>query len=228
MNRALRLYIPLGITFLAGSVMLIAHFVPHRPFSRADSVLSDFFNIIAVFALLLGGGNLLRLHLSKVTKRHPETPYSLVTLIGFAVMLIAGLFRVGVPAGEPYDYSTGLFQRIYDATYFPLSATMFALLAFFVASAAFRAFRARTPESTLLLAAAFVILIGRTPVGYHLTSWLPDWLSLLEIPNLSAFIMSSFNTAGQRAIQIGIALGIVATSLKLILGLERSYLGKDD
>jgi hypothetical protein len=222
------LHLPLAVTFVAGAVMVLAHFIPHAPFSRADSVLSDFFNIIAVFALLLGGGNLLRLHLTKVTQRHPETPYSLVTLVGFAVMLVAGLFRIGVPAAQPYDHATGLFQRIYDATYFPLGATMFSLLAFFVASAAFRAFRARTPESTLLLLAAFVILIGRTPVGYYLTAWLPDQLSLLEIPNLSAFIMSSFNTAGQRAIQIGIALGIVATSLKIILGLERSYLGRDD
>ncbi len=225
--RALKLNVPLMIAFATGVIMIIAHFVPRQPFNELDSKLSDFFNIIATFAFVLGGGNLLRAHLMKVQRRHPDALYSIVTLFGFSLMLIVGLFRIGVEPGQAFDASGGLFDRLYEATFYPLGATMFSLLAFFVASAAFRAFRARTVESSLLLGAAFVILIGRTPVGYYLTSWLPDSLSMLEIPNLSAFIMSAFNTAGQRAIQMGIALGIISTSLKLILGLERSYLGQD-
>jgi hypothetical protein len=216
------------IAFLTGTIMIVGHFIPRDPFGRLDTVLSDYFNIIAVFAFILGGGNLMRVHLSKVSGRHKEAPYSIVTLAGFLGMLAAGLFRMGVPAGQPYDHVDGLFQEIYKATFEPLSASMFALLAFFVASAAFRAFRARTLEATLLLLAAFVILIGRTPVGYYLTAWIPDQLALLRIPELSAFIMSAFNTAGQRAIQMGIALGIISTSLKLILGIERSYLGREE
>lgn len=228
MHRVWRTSAPLMIAFLTGTIMIVAHFIPRDPFGRLDTTLSDYFNIIAVFAFILGGGNLIRTHLAKVSARHREAPYSVVTLLGFVVMLLAGLFRLGVPAGQPYDHGDGLFNELYKATFEPLSATMFALLAFFVASAAFRAFRARTLEATLLLAAAFVILIGRTPVGYYLTSWVPDELSLLRVPELSAFIMSAFNTAGQRAIQMGIALGIISTSLKLILGIERSYLGREE
>jgi hypothetical protein len=106
---------------------------------------------------------------------------------------------------------------------------MFSLLAFFVASASYRAFRAKTPESTVLLLAAFVILVGRTPVGHAMTAWMPAPLSdYFHIPNLSAWIMSTPNLAGQRTIQIGIALGIVSNSLRLILGIERSHLGGGD
>ena len=75
--------------------------------------------------------------------------------------------------------------------------------------------------------AAFIILVGRTPLGHYLTFWLPDWLNFFHIPNLSAWIMATPNLAGQRAIMIGIALGIISTSLKLILGIERSYLGSE-
>jgi len=45
---------------------------------------------------------------------------------------------------------------------------------------------------------------------------------------LYAFVMSIFNTAGNRAIMIGIALGIASTSLKVLLGIDRSYLGSDE
>ncbi|MCH7760906.1 hypothetical protein IIA15_05820 [candidate division TA06 bacterium] len=89
------------------------------------------------------------------------------------------------------------------------------LLAFFVASASYRAFRARTPEATLLLVAATLVMIGRVPIGDFLYSGFPqvaDWI--MDVPN----------TAGQRAILIGIALGTVSASLRIILGIERVHL----
>lgn len=119
------------------------------------------------------------------------------------------------------------FWWLYEYAMKPLTATMFAMLAFYVASAAFRAFRAKNVEATLLLATAFIILLGRTFAGQLLTGWLPDWLGWLRIDRISAEIMSVYNTAGTRAIMIGIALGIASTSLKVLLGIDRSYLGSD-
>jgi hypothetical protein len=117
------------------------------------------------------------------------------------------------------------FAIAYDSMFTPLQATMFSILAFFVASASYRAFRAKNTEATLLLAAALIILLGRTFVGYWMTAWMPDSLEFLTIPALSNWIMSVVNQAGQRAILIGIGLGVISTSLKVILGIERSYLG---
>jgi hypothetical protein len=101
---------------------------------------------------------------------------------------------------------------------------MFALLAFFVASASYRAFRARNVEATLLLLAAFFVMLGRVPVGDLLTIWMPEGFQMSAWAN---WIMNVLNAAGQRAIMIGIALGLVSTSLRIILGLERAYLGGD-
>ena len=50
----------------------------------------------------------------------------------------------------------------------------------------------------------------------------------LELENLTVYIMQVFNTAGNRAIMIGIALGIASTSLKVILGVDRPYLGSGE
>jgi hypothetical protein len=222
--------IPLFITFVVGLSLIVAMFIPHDPFHGADSNFSIFYDVIAVFAFILGGGNLLKVHLNKIQNKRTDWKYSIVTVSGFFLVLAAGLLKIGVPGGWSGGYQDpgSLFKYLYDATFQPLQATMFSLLAFFVASASYRAFRAKTKEATILLVAAFIILLRPTPLGYYLTYWLPEPLRFLHIPNLSTWVLSVPNMAGQRAIMIGIALGIVSTSLRLILGIERSYLGGDN
>jgi hypothetical protein len=219
--------IPLIITFVVGISLIIAMFIPHDPFHDLDRNFSIFYDVIAVFAFILGGGNLLRVHLNKIQNKRRDWKYSIVTVCGFGLMLGAGLLKVGVQGGWSGDFQSpgSLFWYLYDTAFQPLQATMFSLLAFFVASASYRAFRAKTREATILLVAAFLILLRPTPLGFYLTFWLPKPLQFLHIPNLSTWILSVPNMAGQRAIMIGIALGIVSTSLRLILGIERSYLG---
>ncbi len=225
----MRREIPLLISFIIGTTLVVAMFIPHDPFPGFDHEFSIWFDIIAVFAFVLGGGNLLKVHVDKITRNHKDKFYSYVTIFGFLFMLVIGLLKVG---GDPglagkYDETGTWFKFMYDAVFTPLGATMFSLLAFFVASASYRAFRAKTKEATILLLSAFIILIGRTPLGHYLTFWLPEPLQFLHIPTLSAWIMAAPNLAGQRAIMIGISLGIISTSLKLIIGIERSYLGQD-
>jgi hypothetical protein len=77
------------------------------------------------------------------------------------------------------------------------------------------------------------VLLGRTFAGIALTSWIdpPVWSGFqyftgLRIENLTVYIMAVFNTVGNRAIMIGIALGVVSTSLKILLGLDRSIPGE--
>jgi hypothetical protein len=105
---------------------------------------------------------------------------------------------------------------------------MFALLAFFIASAAYRAFIGRTVESNLLLISAVLVMLGNTTLGSNLTAWLPAKLSFLTLPALTEFIMKYPKPAGQRAIMICAGLGIIGSSLRILLGIERSYLGGDE
>ena len=52
-------------------------------------------------------------------------------------------------------------------------------------------------------------------------------LAWLRMENLKILIMRVFTTAGTRAIMIGIALGLASTSIKIMLGQDRSYVGRD-
>jgi hypothetical protein len=108
-------------------------------------------------------------------------------------------------------------QWQFDYILRPTEATMFSLLAFFIASAAYRAFRARSMLATILLVSAVIVMIRFFPLGPLSggVAWFADWI--LNVPNLAA----------KRAILIGVGLGIVSTALKIILGVERSYLGRD-
>jgi hypothetical protein len=220
-----RVTLPVLIASVVGLLLVVAFFF--RGMDSVNGDLSEYFNIVAAVAFVLGGGNLLRVHLDKLHRRRPGWPYSLVTVGGFLFTLLAGLLKLGNPQGwtGPVEAPGSWFSFAYEAMFNPLQATMFSILAFFVASASYRAFRARNAEATLLLVAALIILLGRTFVGTVLTGWLPPSLQWLAIPNLSNWIMSTINLAGARAIIIGIGLGVISTSLKIILGIERSYLG---
>ncbi len=220
--------IPLAITFLIGTVLIVSVFLP--PLESLGENFTLFFDIIAVFAFFLGGGNLLRVHFTKLSRKQRDWPFSIVTIVGFFAMLAFGLFKIGNDGGISSSLTTqgSYFQMVYQTVFVPLGSTMYALLAFFVASASYRAFRAKNREATILLVAAFIILLGRTPLGMMLTAWVPESMSIAQIPNLAIWIMNSPNLAGQRAIIIGIGLGVVSMSLRLILGIERTYLGGGD
>ncbi len=124
-------------------------------------------------------------------------------------MLGFGLWSGGQGEGTAFGW-------LYTYALVPLQATMFSLLAFFVASAAYRAFRARSPQATVLLLAAVLVMLGRVPLGEYL---------ITGVGQVSDWIMNVPNTAAQRAILIGISLGGIATSIKIICGIERAYLG---
>ena len=127
--------------------------------------------------------------------------------------------------GEYNERDKAWFWFLYQYAFKPLQQAVFAMLAFYVASAAFRAFRAKNVEAIILLGTAFLILLGRTYLGTWVTAWVPEEHSAWTVPNITVWIMQVINSAGNRAIMIGIALGIASTSLRVILGIDRSYLG---
>jgi hypothetical protein len=292
--------IPLVIAAVVGLLLIATYFIPETEQWGAEAM--EMFIILAAAAMALGAGNLVIMNLAKVSNRRPGWAYAGITLAAFIVTLFIGLAKWGAmpTASSPGNAWTAPivqdgapFWWIYKYGLVPLTATMFAMLAFYIASAAFRAFRAKNIEATLLLGTAFIVLLGQVYAGVWLTSFLPDlasytasfsqaqqdlvfavgmqlqssstialpamvfdgtlfidlsadhqvlvtqayehltgwWYQLLNglrLENLTQTILDVPQKAGNRAIMIGIALGIVSTSLKVILGVDRSYLGSAD
>ena len=163
--------------------------------------------LIATYAAaaVLGVANLAGIHLRRVALGRRGWANSLMllgALIGYGAVVIAQS-----PDGRAANW-------VFLHALSPLYATMYGLVAFFITSAAYRAFRARSAEAAVLLGAALIVLIGETPLGdlWHGLGGLGGWL--LRVPVTGAY----------RAIQIGATLGALFTALRVLLGIERAHL----
>ena len=207
----MRQEIPLKITLFFGLFMILQFFVPHWWVNSVAGRFQAWAVIVVAFAYVLGVANLIRVHLDQIQRREHDWPYKIITIV--ALVIVAGFgFIGGIQPGGFFN------DRLYLEMYVPMASTMYATLAFYIASAAFRAFRVRSWQAGLLAATAAVVMLGRVPVGQ---------LIWTDMPRLVDWIMDTPNMVAQRAILIGAALGAVATGLKMVFGIERSYLGRE-
>lgn len=209
----LRRQLPLLITMVTGLLFAGQYYVPHPASEQLLTSVTKWLQIIGGFALVLGITSLFQLHAAKIRRQEAGWGYSLVLYAGIIVTVLVGFWNGGK---ETVDGAMTSFGWIYSYTLVPLQGTMFAILAFFIASAAYRSFRARSREAAVLLVAAMIVMMGRVPLGEYLLPISGD---------LSGWILNVLNAAVRRAILIGVSLGAVALSLKIIFGVERSYLG---
>lgn len=222
--------IPLFLTATIGAVMVLGFFVPHPWVGVPADFLQQSAVIVVAFGYVLGGANVLRVNLEAISKRDRDWPYRIVLVAGMLGMMAVGFFV----DGRGFQGSGTASIWVYDNMFAPMNSTMYALLAFFIASAAFRAFRIRTVEAGLLAAAALIVMLGRVPLGDFVVrpltdhAWVPAWLREAPLGVVQQWIMDVPQNAAKRAILIGAAMGVMATGLRVILGIERTYLGGGD
>jgi hypothetical protein len=202
---------PLTLALVMGILMMVQFFIPHPISTRFYRGVLDSMIIIGVFMLVFAWRSLAYFHINRIKRRTEHWQYSYLTFIGWTATAALGIV-LGIGEGTPH-------QLIFNHILIPLQATMFSLLAFFIASAAFRAFKARNLEAALLLLAAVVVMLGRVPIGQYIYSRLPEVVE---------WIMMYPNMAAQRGILLGVGLGMISTALKIIMGIERGYLGGGD
>ena len=198
---------------ITGLLFAGQYYVPHPASEQLLTSATKWLQIIGGFALVLGVTSLFHQHAVKIRRKEEGWGYSFVLYAGMLGTIAMGLWANGK---ESIEGAMTAFGWIYSYMMVPLQGTMFAILAFFIASAAYRSFRARSREAAVLLIAAVIVMMGRVPLGEYVIPLSGD---------VSQWILNVLNASVRRAILIGVSLGAIALSFKIILGVERSYLG---
>jgi hypothetical protein len=225
-----------AVTFIAGLFYAVEFFWPVQT-TGVDAgknfltaylkPTADATTVLQAFALGVGIYSLLNVHLRAVVRRRQGW--------GFSAVLIGAIVAIAVPAiWKEYDKTSvvakGLYTIFYDGGFNNLNSAMFSIVAFYIVSAAYRAFRARSLEATVLLGSAMLIMLGQIAIGQALTSWIPNsgFLANFRVENERNWILTRVNSPAILAIDLGIGIGALATSLRLWLSLERgSYFDEE-
>jgi len=220
----LRQYVPMAIAFVMGIIFALQYYVPHPASEKLLTTVNDWLIVVGGFSMVLGLASLMGSHWSKLRRGAPGWGYSLVVFVGIFGTLAVGIASRGkIFAGEGLVLTA--LGWVYENVLVSLQGTVFSLLAFFMASAAFRTFRARNLEAALLLIAAFLVMLGHVPLGEYIWDRLLGFLPP-KADEVMGWIMNVPNMAAKRGILLGVGLGVIATSLKIIFGIERAYMGE--
>jgi hypothetical protein len=245
-----------AFTFLAGLFYFLEFFLAPDPASdeaklwgwnltATSTTVGNAALVVSGFTFLLGVYNLAFIHGRNVSRRRPGWPNSLAFFVAFLVMVVSAFWRnwkdwFGGPAAPSWVNDTNpahaalphdVYSFLFEGLYRNLDATMFSILAFYIVSAAYRAFRIRNAEAALLMIVAIILMMGQVPLGMAVTSWIPQQglISTLRIENFSQWILTAINSPVQRAIAFGLGLGMLGMAMRIWLSLERgTYFGQEE
>jgi hypothetical protein len=200
-----------AILFLVSLIILVEYVWVDATLQRLTTDFNNWAVVIGAFTLGLGGYSIIVRHWRMIVKRRTLWPYSVVLLVTLFTFIATGLITGSVTSPQ--------YNWIYSAIVMPISSTLYGMNAFFIASASYRAFRARSWEAAVLLVAAIFLMLKNAPIGGVISPILPS---------IGTIIWDIAGATGMRAILIGIGIGTLALGLRVIIGQEKTPLGGAD
>ncbi|MHC4505865.1 MAG: hypothetical protein ACYTFI_21395, partial [Planctomycetota bacterium] len=141
------------------------------------------------------------------------TPESAVFVVCLVIAVLAGFLRGPKEARNAFNV---LYEALVHGVGTAFFASSMALVAFYLVSAAHRAFRISSLGAGLMMASALIVLLGQVPLGEWLTSGLAE---PLRFRSITEWILTVPNVGVQRAVVIGACGGAFAAGIRMWLGL---------
>jgi hypothetical protein len=203
----LRRTVPVIIAFVCGVTVVVAYFFKIPTVQTAATTILQWQSVIAVLALGLGAVNIIQIHMKNVQRDQGKNVDSIALLAFFVLTVFSG-----VALGR----NSSTYKFLFDYINVPTGSAIFSLLAFYIGTAAYRAFRMKNVEAAILLITGCIVMLGRVPLGAKILPFTPSWTD---------WIVSVLNVGGQRGVMVAGAIGFVAVSLRIVIGLERRSYG---
>jgi len=212
MSEVLRKEVVYLITAIVALTMIVDYFFGIQQLTDAASMIRTWAVVISAMALALGTVNLMRSHGNIVRKRVPgRWFYSGVLIFFFVLTTLLGLLNINDPSSNP------IYKWLFDYPYTSLGQTLYAITGFYIASAAYRAFRARNIDAALLLIAGIFVLLKNAPIGEVIWSQLPvigGWFNDIgQVPAMRTFLITA-------------AFGLLTYGFRTLIGRERGFYGE--
>ncbi len=207
----MKLPISITVAIITGLIVLSGYFLNIPGLQNARSLLLSWAILLAAFATWVGVVNLLSVHAAKIRLHKPDAPYSVILIISFAVTFLLGT------ADSILSPNASQLNQLVSSIQVPVESSLMAVLAFTLVYAAIRLLRRRIDGYTILFLISVVVFLALNS-GLLPSSTLPFSKELLDVANW-------LPTAGSRGILLGIALGSLATGLRILLGADRPYRG---
>jgi cytochrome bd-type quinol oxidase subunit 2 len=207
----MRRTLPAAITLITGLIVILKDIFISPAFNKlVQDYLVRSVTLSTATAVALGGISLIRVHSRRVARKREGWYNSIILIFGFFLLMILGVFLEG-------GHNSATYQWFYQNTAVAGSSTVFSLLCFYIGSAAYRAFRARSMEAGALLISASLVMLGSTSIGAAISPMLPK---------AKVWIMDYFNTPTIRGVALGVALGAFAQGARNLFGIERGYMAE--
>ncbi|MGI6643393.1 MAG: hypothetical protein ACOX3V_05295 [Bacillota bacterium] len=204
----MRKALPASIVVVSAAIIILnVCFQMPEAFKDMAQELDKWSVLSTAMVCFLGLVNLTRVHTSNIRRKGKHWDISILLLAVTYAMLVLGIFTG--PKGKTYDW-------VFQTTVVPLGASFYAIVAFYAFSAGYRCFTMRSRDAMILLITGIVVLVGMAPLGEKLipqTTPLTNWI--LEVPSAAA----------SRGISFGAGIAGLITTCRIILGLDRPYLG---
>ncbi|NJK79294.1 MAG: hypothetical protein HC876_06040 [Chloroflexaceae bacterium] len=176
---------------------------------------------LIALALLIGIISVSNSHIKRLRQRAPDWQYSIILLVGMFAVIIVGIigipdFSQGVPRFELQTLAEEPIRLFFRTFYEPLASSLLALLAFFSLSAMLRSTRQRNSEAWVIVITAVIVLFTQfAPIA-----------ALPYVSDTMRWINEYIVTAGARGLLIGVAIGTLVASIRVLLGFDQPYLDR--
>ena len=204
----LRSSIFVSIAIACGLIVLLGYFFPI--FIGLREAFLEWAVILSAVLLFIGVFHLARVHKNKVMGNQPGRFYSVALLVSLALTLI--VVMVGTWIGD-----IRIFRWFFNYIQLPIETSLLAILTVVLALAVVRILNRRMNVFTsIFVITLFIVFLGTISI---------PGLETNPVTGLRNWISQVLAVAGARGILLGIALGTIATGLRVMIGTDRPYGG---